>query len=151
MFNLDEIRGLADVPRWQARTRGAAIAQIFEDRETTFSEFDRRTNQVAQGFVSAGVRPQERVGFLAKNSDRYFELLFGAAKAEAVLVGVNWRLALPEIEYILNDADCGTVFVGAEYYSVMEELAARNPTLTRVIAMDGGHPQWPAFDDWRNA
>ena len=151
MFNLDEIRGLADVPRLQARTRGSAIAQIFEDRHTTFSEFDRRTSQVAQGFVSAGVRPQERSGFLGKNSDRYFELLFGAAKAEAVLVGVNWRLALPEIEYILNDADCRTVFVSAEYYALVEQLVARNPTLTRVIAMDGGHSQWPAFDDWRNA
>jgi len=149
VFKLDEIRGLADVPRLQARTRGSSIAQIFEERETTFSEFDRRTSQVAQGLMAAGVKAQDRIGFLGKNSDRYFELLFGAAKAEAVLVGVNWRLALPEIEYILSDAGCGTVFVGAEYYAVVEELTARAPFITRVIALDGGHPHWPAFDDWR--
>lgn len=151
MFKLDEIRGLADAPRLQARSRGADIAQIFEDRETTFSEFDRRTSQVAQGLAAAGLKPQARLGFLGKNSDRYFELLFGAAKAEAVLVGVNWRLAPPEIEYILNDAGCETVFVGAEYYELIEQLVARNPTISRVIALDGGHPSWPAFDDWRAA
>ena len=120
MFKLDEIRGLADVPRLQARSRGTSIAQIFEERRTTFSEFDQRTSQVAQGLIAGGVKPQDRIGFLGKNSDRYFELLFGAAKAEAVLVGVNWRLAPPEIEYILNDASCGTVFVGAEYYAGVE-------------------------------
>ncbi|MCC6709603.1 MAG: long-chain-fatty-acid--CoA ligase [Gammaproteobacteria bacterium] len=151
MFKLDEIRGLADVPRVQARSRGAAIAQIFEDRETTFSLFDERISRVAQGLIAAGLPAQSRIGFLGKNSDRYFELLFGAAKAETVLVGINWRLALPEIEYILNDAGCTTVFVGAEYYEVVEQLAARNPSLSLIVALDGGHPSWPAFDAWRDA
>ena len=89
MFKLDEIRSLADVPRVPAGRRGAAIAQILEAREATFSEFDRRTSQVAQGFVSAAVRPQERVGFLGKNSDRHFELLFGQpAIADIAVIGV---------------------------------------------------------------
>ena len=151
MSKLDQIRGLADVPRLQASARGTAIAQIFETRKTSFAEFHDRTSQVAQGLTAAGLAAQSRIGFLGKNSDRYFELLFGAAKAEAVLVGVNWRLAPPEIEYILTDADCGIVFVGAEFYAVIAELLTRIPSITTVIAVDGGHPHWPAFDGWRDA
>ena len=151
MFELDEIRGLADVPRLQARARGTGIAQIFETRQTSFDDFHRHTSQVAQGLSAAGLMPQSRLGFLGKNSDSYFELLFGAAKAQAVLVGVNWRLAPPEIEYILKDAECSVVFVGAEFYDVIEELRMRNPAITAVVAMDGGHPHWPAFDTWRDA
>ncbi|MBX9609589.1 MAG: AMP-binding protein, partial [Gammaproteobacteria bacterium] len=150
MFQLDHLRGLADVPRLQARERGDTRAQIFEDRVTSFAEFDRRSNRVAQALLAAEVAPQARIGFLGKNSDRYFELLFGVAKVNAVLVGVNWRLAVPEIEYILKDAGATVVFVGAEYYEVMAEVAARCPSITRVVALDGEHAQWPAFDAWRD-
>ncbi len=151
MFQLDQLRGLADVPRLQARERGDTRAQIFEDRVTSFAEFDRRSNRVAQALLAADVGPQARIGFLGKNSDRYFELLFGVAKANAVLVGVNWRLAVPEIEYILKDAGASVVFVGAEYYEVMAEVATRCPSITRIVALDGEHAHWPAFDAWRDA
>ena len=46
-----------------------------------------------------------------KNSDYFAELLFGAAKARCVLTGVNWRLAAPEIAYILKDAGVTTLFL----------------------------------------
>lgn len=46
-----------------------------------------------------------------KNRPEYFELLFGAARAGAVLVGLNWRLAVPEIGAIADDA--GLVLAGS--------------------------------------
>ena len=78
-------------------------------------------------------------------------MLFGAAKAEAVLVGVNWRLAPPEIEYIIQDAGCDIVFVGAEFYDVIEALLTRIPSTSAVIALGRGHPHWPASAGWRDA
>ncbi|MGH8595385.1 MAG: AMP-binding protein, partial [Gammaproteobacteria bacterium] len=117
MFEFDALQSVADVPRLHGRTRPALIAQIFEDRTTTYGEFDRRTNQVAQGLLALGLRPGTRIGFLGKNSDYFFELLFGAAKARVVLAGVNWRLAPPEMIYILNDSRCQALFVSTEYYA----------------------------------
>ncbi|MEQ8662905.1 MAG: long-chain-fatty-acid--CoA ligase [Gammaproteobacteria bacterium] len=151
MFDLENIRSVADVPRLQARQRPHATAQIFAGRETTYADFDRHTSQVANALIAAGVGRQARVGYLGKNSDYYFELLFGACKANAVVVGVNWRLAAPEIEYILNDARCELLFVGAEYYAIAHTLRANCPTLKGIVAMDAGHADWPAFADWRDA
>ncbi|MCP5202175.1 MAG: long-chain-fatty-acid--CoA ligase [Gammaproteobacteria bacterium] len=151
MFDLEQIRTVADIPRLHARERPQALAQIFDDRETTYAEFDRHTNRVANALRAAGVTAQARVGFLGKNSDYYFELLFGACKANTVVVGVNWRLAPPEIEYILNDARCEMLFVGAEYYEVAEALRERCPTLKGIVAMDAPHLDWPVFPAWRDA
>ena len=137
MFDLESITTVADIPRLHGQQRPTQRAQIFEGRETTYADFDRHTNQIANALAAFELPSQSRIGFLGKNSDYYFELLFGACKANVVVVGVNWRLAEPEVEYILNDADCQLLFVGAEYYAMAESLRARCPQLKAVIAMDG--------------
>ncbi|MGB1881754.1 MAG: long-chain-fatty-acid--CoA ligase [Gammaproteobacteria bacterium] len=151
MFKVDEIEYVANIPRVQAKDRPAVTAQIFEGRQTSYADFDRHTSQVANALIAAGVSPQDRIGFLGKNSDRYFELLFGTCKANAVLVGVNWRLAPPEIVFILNDAACTVLCVGAEYYETAQQILPECPQLRTVIAMDTAHADWPAFADWRDA
>jgi len=151
MFQLDHLRSLADITRQQRAQRPDAIAQIFDGRATTFEELDRRASRIAHGLRALGLRPQSRIAYLGKNSDRFFELVFGAFKANVVTVSVNWRLALPEIVYIVNDAGCEVLFVGAEYYGLVDALRAECPRLRSVVAMDGGADGWPAFDAWREA
>ena len=151
MFDLERLQSLADITREQARLRPAATALVFEGRETRFDELDARASQVAKGLIAFGLKPDSRLAYLGKNSDRFYELLFGAFKAGVVTVSVNWRLALPELVYIINDARCETLFVGAEYYGLIDELRAQCPSLRAVVGMDGGAGQWPAFDDRRGA
>ena len=86
---------LADMVRAQAKNRGNALAYEFEGRQTTFAEFDAKTNQVANALIALGVKKGERIAYLGKNSDIYFELLMGAMKAGVVMAPVNWRLAGP--------------------------------------------------------
>ncbi|MBI2799590.1 MAG: long-chain-fatty-acid--CoA ligase [Gammaproteobacteria bacterium] len=151
MFDLTALHTIADVTRIQARERPDQTAQIFEDRSVSYAALDRHTSQIAQGLLGLGLSPQARVGFLGKNSDRYFELLLGAIKARLVVVGVNWRLVPPEISYVLNDAACAVLFVGAEYVGLVDELQAACPSLHTIIVMDGAQSNWPGFDAWRDA
>lgn len=150
MFELDRLQSLADITRQQRAARPQAVAQIFEGRETTFEALDEHASRVANGLRAMALVPQSRIGYLGKNSDRFFELVFGAFKANVVIVSVNWRLALPEIAYILNDAGCEALFVGAEYAALVEALTAECPRLRQVIAMDGDSAH-PAFAAWRDA
>ena len=89
--------------RERAKSRGDAIAFEFEGRQTSFAEFDVNTNRVANALVALGVKPGERIAYLGKNSDIYFELLLGAMKAGIVMAPVNWRLAGPEVAFIVDD------------------------------------------------
>ncbi|MBI1761390.1 MAG: AMP-binding protein, partial [Acidobacteria bacterium] len=90
------------------------FALHFEGRDTTYAAFDRHTSQVANALITAGVKHGERICYLGKNSDHYFELFFGAIKMGAVMTPLNWRLAPPEIAYIVNDSAAPILFVGPE-------------------------------------
>ncbi|HEX7776207.1 MAG TPA: long-chain-fatty-acid--CoA ligase [Parvibaculum sp.] len=150
MFDREQIKSVADITRHRARIAPDDIAQVFEGRETTYGELDARANKVAQGLIAEGLAPGSRIGFLGKGSDRYYEMLYGAVKANAVVVGVNWRLAAPEVAYVLNDARAEMLFVGAEFYDLAAQVLAQCPGVKRVIAFDGGRNDWTAFDDWRD-
>ncbi|HYD07526.1 MAG TPA: AMP-binding protein, partial [Reyranella sp.] len=115
-----EIVGLADIVRRHGAQQPDTAAILFEGRTTSYGALDRAASQVANALIAEGVRPQARVAHLDKSSDQFFELLFGVAKANAVMVSVNWRLAPPEVLHIVNDAEAEILFVGEEYFPVIE-------------------------------
>ncbi|MEE4384026.1 MAG: AMP-binding protein, partial [Pseudomonadales bacterium] len=82
--SVDDVDNLGDIVRFQARERGEKTAFLFEGRRTSYAEFDAKTNQVANALIAEGVGPQGRVAFLDKNSDLFYEVVFGCAKANAV-------------------------------------------------------------------
>jgi len=106
---------------------------------------------VARGLIAEGVGPQARVAHLDKSSDIFFELLFGAAKANAVMVSVNWRLAPPEVSHIVNDAEAEILFVGPEYFPVIEKIRGDLTTVKKIVTLDGRHTAWRDFTAWRDA
>ena len=80
------------------------VALIFEGREITYGELNRRANEIAQGLSSLGVRKGDRVAILSRNSTQYVEALFGTLKLGGVFVPLNFRLTVEEILYQI--ADC---------------------------------------------
>ncbi len=142
---------LADMVRAQARSRGSAIAYEFEGRKTSFAQFDRLTNRVANGLKALGVKPHERIAYLGKNSDIYFELLLGAMKANVVMAPVNWRLAAPEIAFIVADCKAPVLFAGPECVTQVRNIQSQLPELRTVIATEGGAPEWLDYTAWRDA
>lgn len=136
------IQPLADIARVQGRVRAGKVAFRFEGRETTFAQFDRHTSQVANGLAALGVRNGERICYLGKNSDHYFELLIGASKIGAVMTPINWRLAGPEIAYIAADSGARVLFHGDSFADAARSVAAETPALAHLIAMETGYEAW---------
>ncbi len=145
-----EIAGLADIVRRQASERPEAAALVHAGRTTSYAELDRAASRVARGLIAEGIAPQCRVAHLDKNSDIFFELLFGAAKANAVMVSVNWRLAPPEVLHIVNDAEAEILFVGEEYFPVIEKIRDGLKTVRKIVAFGGRHAAWDSYADWRD-
>ncbi len=141
------IETIADIIRIHGRERAGVDAIRFGARHITYGELDRRSSQVANALRSEGVGPQDRVTFLDKNSPEHFEVQFGAAKLNAVSVDVNWRLAPPEIIYIVNDAQTKVLVVGQEYAGVLDQIAPELTTVKKVVVV-GGHAGYEAYEAW---
>jgi long-chain acyl-CoA synthetase len=145
------ISTVADITRRHVETRPEGVALHFEGEKITYRALDQRASRVAQGLIAAGIPPAGRIAVLAKNDPAFFELWFGAAKASVVLVPVNFRLAPPEIAFVINDAGAELLFVGADFYPAVEKVASELKAVRRIIALDGNHAAWPDYRRWREA
>ncbi len=139
---------VADVTRHHAKTRPDQVALRFDGETISYAALDRRASQAAHGLIAAGIAPQARIAILAKNSPPFFDLWFGAAKANAVLVPVNFRLAPPEAAFVVNDAKAELLFVGVDFYPLVEKVAGELSSVREIIALDGNHPVWPDYAGW---
>ena len=139
---------LAEIVRHQAATQPGRIALTFADRDTSYGALDRRASQVANGLIAAGLSHAEPCGTSRQESRRFFEIWFGAAKANAVLVPVNWRLARPEIAFVVNDAGAKILFVGAEFLdtvaAIRDQLTSVRKRPRRRSTATGSTPAMPA-------
>ena len=142
------IRTVGDIPRHHARLRPDVPALAFEGRVSTYARWNDRCSQVANALLRDGAGPGARVVFLAKNSDWYYETYVGATKANAVVVAINWRLAGPEIVYIVNDAEAEVLMVGPEFLPLLETILPEMPRVRRIIVMGEGRGDWIGYEDW---
>jgi long-chain acyl-CoA synthetase len=149
MTYIPTIRTLADAPRYHAEHRPNEIALMYEGRETNYRDWDQRCTRVANGLIALGIKPKGRVAFLDKNSDYYFDVLFGTAKAGACLVAVNWRLAPPEVAYIIGDSNAEVLFTGRNHLGLVKQILPELTKIRRVIVIDGPEGDWPDFVAWQ--
>ena len=142
------IRTLGDITRYHAQVRPEKTAMIYAEdgRSWTFKDLDDETNQCAQALKAAGVGSQDRVAYLDHNAPEYFTWLFGTAKLNAVSVAVNWRLAPPEMEYILNHSDSKVLLIGEEFLPQLAQMELQCKTI--VVLGDPGDSGYPTYHQW---
>ncbi|MGB0920314.1 MAG: fatty acid--CoA ligase [Alphaproteobacteria bacterium] len=142
----EEIETLGDIARLYGKEQPDALCFDCEGRRTTYDDFESNTNRVANALIGMGLKPGDRISFLGKNSDWYFELLVGGAKAGLVMVSVNWRLAPPEVAYILKDSASKVLFAGPEFQDLATKARAEATNITDSVEMSAA-----GFAAWRDA
>lgn len=147
MWLYSEIRTLGDIPRHYGRTTPDAPGLLDERGPVSWSEVDRRSNQVAHVLVNLGIRCSDRVAVLGRNSSRYFEFLFGVNKVSASLLPLNWRLAPPELVGIIADARPAVLLADAEYAEVAAAVTEASGVPCRVLGYDSARPGAGELDE----
>ena len=98
--------------RHWADVRPDAVALEQDGDALTFAGLDDRTRRIIAMFAAHGVGRGDRIAWLGKNARLYFELFYAAGRAGVVMVPVGWRLAAPEVTYILADTGAKLLFTG---------------------------------------
>ncbi len=111
---------------------------VCEQIRRTYRELNQRANRLVNALKALGVGYGDRVGLLALNEPEYYDLYFGLGKIGAILVPINYRLAGPEIQYILSDAETKVFIFGREYLELVDTIRQDIPA--RHLVMIGEQP-----------
>ena len=97
-----------------ARLYADRTALAFEHETRTFAQLEDRTNRLAHALAQRGVRRGDNVAILMYNCLQAVEAWFGCQKLGACPVPVNFRLAQPEVDYILDNAGAVGIIADAD-------------------------------------
>jgi long-chain acyl-CoA synthetase len=136
---------VAGVLRHWAKTIPDRPMLTYQGKTVTWAEHHARSNRIAQALLSEAVGPGDRVAFLDKNGPEYFEVAFGSAKINAVLVAVNWRLSPAEMAWIINDAEAKVLFAGAEFADQVKSIEGQLTTVKKIVTLD---PEEGSYEEW---
>jgi fatty-acyl-CoA synthase len=113
-----------------------AAVDLATDRWLTYGELNGRASRLATGLRERfGVRPFDRVAFIARNSTDHFETMFACWKLGALFVPLNWRLAPREAVEVLRHCEPRVVLHDGAFEPLLEGDAT--PRLRRRPGEEG--------------
>ncbi|MDO5309147.1 MAG: class I adenylate-forming enzyme family protein [Planctomycetia bacterium] len=111
-------------------------------RSTTWQKFDELANRFANLLLSRGLKKGDKVAILLMNCLEWLPIYFGALKAGAVAVPMNFRYSADEIKYCLDLADVDHLVFGPEFIGRVESICDQ---LTRVKSLFFVGENCPSF------
>ncbi len=139
-------------------------------RRTTYGAAFDRAAQLAHALDGLGVEPGDRVGTIAWNDDRHFEIYYAVSGVGAICHTINPRLFADQLVYIVNHAEDRWLFVDPMFLPLVAAIADRLESVRGIIVLsdDAGMPEadlpnlrsyealldgcdreydWPSFDE----
>ena len=101
----------------------------------TYRDARLRAKRVAEALIELGIKPGDRIGTLAWNGYRHFELYYGISGMGAVCHTINPRLFPEQIVYIVNHAEDQLLFVDLNLLPAVEKLLPQMKGVRHVVAM----------------
>jgi fatty-acyl-CoA synthase len=121
-------------------------ATVFEGETLSYQAFSTRIEQTARALKAGfGVSRGDRVAILSLNRPDYLVLLYACARLGAMLVPLNWRLAVAEQLFILSDASVKVLLLEQAFAEVLPALETTLPD-TGIVGLDFDPPKGSAFD-----
>jgi len=101
-----------------------AMHDLNSDRHFTYAEMHDRVNKVTL-YLRHGLKvgDGDRVAVVANNDSDVFEIQFACRRIGAIFLPINWRLAVPEWEYICKDASPTALMYGLEFVDEVAQLS----------------------------
>lgn len=121
------------------------------DKNKTYNnrQFNRRVNQTAHALGRLGVNKGMRVALLMSNCSEFLEIFFACAKTGIIMVPLNFRLAVPELLYILRDSEPEVLIYSSEFAAKVADLRAAGADLHRTYRQGGkADTADPLFSDY---
>ncbi|MEQ8246414.1 MAG: long-chain fatty acid--CoA ligase [Alphaproteobacteria bacterium] len=114
-----------------------ALVDVGTGRRFSYAAMHGRVERAARYLAAMKVGRGDRVAILARNSSDQLELLFACMRLGALFVPMNWRLAAPELHYIVEDAAPIVLFASPEFAATARTIVAPE----KIATLDPGVAQ----------
>jgi fatty-acyl-CoA synthase len=126
------------------------VLTLFEGEAVTYGEMATRVAALAGGLAARGVGPGDVVAILSYNRPEFLEALFAANYLGAIAMPINWRLAAPEVRYILDHSGARALVCDVALLHLADEAAAGlDDSLVGVSMSPVETPGWTSLGDLR--
>ncbi len=123
---------------------------VFEGETTTYGEMARRATALAGGLAEQGVGRGDVVALLSYNSPEFLETVFAANYLGAIAMPINWRLAAPEVRYILEHSGSRALVCDDRLIDLARQaIKGMDGALVRVCAAPTTEVGWTSLADLR--
>lgn len=132
-------QGIGSWTARRARTSPERVALVHEDTTRTYAELHERVLRLASVLDELGVRSGDRVAYLGTNHPSLLETLFACGSLGAIMVPLNTRLAVPELDHIVRDSMPCLLVHGADHTGPAAELHSRE-AVPQLLPVSGHGP-----------
>ncbi|KAF7728437.1 hypothetical protein EC973_006117 [Apophysomyces ossiformis] len=119
-------------------------AVIHRNRSFTYCEFADRVQKLANVLLDMGVKPGDRVAILAQNIPAALEATYAVPSVGAVLVPLNTRLAMKEIDYIIDHCDANILLYQDE---LKDRVSSRVRSSLALLHVTDGEIESDPYED----
>ena len=121
-------------------------AVVDGDARLTYEQFLERCDRWSAALQALGVRPGDRVVYIAPNTRAQLESFYAVPQIAAVLVPVNFRLTADDFAYIINHSGARVVCVHQDYLDAVDGLRALIPQVAHFVTLEGTRPGWLDYE-----
>src|SRR5690348_3301475 len=123
---------------------------VFEGRTTTYGEMAAQVAATAAGLADRGVGAGDVVALLSYNCPEFLEAVFAANYLGAIAMPINWRLAAPEVRYILEHSEARALVCDDALVDLAGDASHGNDRLVVRACIASHAPDgWSALADLR--
>ena len=113
-------------------------------RKLNFREWNDRSCRLANALEAMGVKKGERFAILAYNCIEWMEIYAAAAKGGQITVPIMFRLAPPEMEYVINHSECKAFIVAKDFVPMVDSIRGKLSTIPKGNYIYFGDEKAPA-------
>ena len=137
---------VSSILRYAARHHGTSeVVSVLDNaiHRTNYAETERRARRLARVLQALGVQFGDRVGTLAWNTHRHFELFYAVSGSGAVCHTINPRLHPDDIAYIITHAEDAVLFADPSFVGLLETIGLQITECVRAVVMMAAPEEMP--------
>ncbi|MDP3896366.1 MAG: long-chain-fatty-acid--CoA ligase [Mesorhizobium sp.] len=112
-------------------------AFVWNEQRVTHGQFHQRVSKLASAWKRLGLKRQDRVGILSQNNIEFQEVYGSCEISGFICATVNWRLAIPEMVYIINDGAPKVLVFEAAYAETVAAMKDQLKTVEHYVCIGG--------------